>query len=630
MDVKDLRCKNNIAARGVAVTTMCFILLYIFDVFAYFGYIIMPVAYAGLISGSILVLTILFLPATKTSQDKVPWYDWVLIGFVIVPAIYIFLFYGKRVVGSMLASPLEIALAIMITIAVLETTRRTIGPFVLFMTLAFPLYALFADYLPGILNGPSSSVARTAGYLFLFHEGMFGTVVVTIGTIVVVYMLFGQLLFSTGAGKFYTDVALALFGKFTGGGAKGSVVASALFGSIASSAMSNVATTGVVTIPLMKSTGFKPEFAGAVETVASTGGLLMPPVMGSLAFIMADYIGIPYASVAIAAAWPSILFYLAVFIQVHFEAKKMGLAALPISNLPSLRRTFATGWYFMIPMLVLICLLMVLRRDAIESAMYAILTILILSFFKKEARLSPKRLIDCFEKTAVALTYVFPICVGAGLLIGSIGLTGLGIRVSQSLIELSGGNIVVLVILAAIMCFIMGLGMAMIPTYIILAVLVAPAMVSMGLNIMAVHLFILYMSVLAIITPPVGGVFFVAAAIARARVMRTGWIACRLGFVGFLAPFVFVFNPAVILVGTLSDIFIWIVLSIIIISVLAVGLEGFLLERMNLLQRAMLVVGGISLLLPAWHLKWAGLGIVAVIIVWHWSHTRSVRRGKSS
>jgi TRAP transporter 4TM/12TM fusion protein len=624
LSARVLGSRLDTATKILGVGTVCFALLYLFGVFNYFGIIIMPVAYAGLVSGLILVLTLWLVPATKVSASKVPWYDWLLTAFAIVPAAYVFLFYRGRVVGSMLASPQEVVLAIMMILVVLETTRRTVGLSVLFITLAFPVYALFANYFPGLLHGPSSSVPRAMGYLFLFNDGIFGTTIETIATVVVAYMLFGQLLFVTGAGKFYIDIALALLGRYKAGAAKSAVVASGLFGSISGSAISNVATTGVITIPLMKSTGYRPELAAAVETAAATGGAIMPPVMGVLAFVIADYIDVPYAAVAVAAAWPAILYYTAILIQVHLEGQKVGLAVLPTSSLPSLQKTIKAGWYFIIPMLVLVYFLMVQRMDAIAAVMYAMLSVLIVSLFKKETRLTPRKLKDCFWDTAIALTQIFPICVGAGLLIGSVGLTGLGIRLSQLLIALSGANVIVLVILTAIVSFIMGTAMAMIPTYILLAILVAPACISMGLNVMAVHLFIMYMSVLAVITPPVAGAAFAAAAIAKSDPMTTGWIACRLAFVAFLVPFVFIFNPPVILQGTLPDILMWVVLSLIFVFALAIGIEGFMFKKMLWLQRAMLVSGGFSLLTPLWHVRLTALGLIALTVFWQW---RSARPG---
>ncbi len=622
MAARILEGSTKAAANILAIATMCFALLYVFGVFNFLGLTIMPVAYNGVMSGLLLTLTLWLLPAAGKAKDKIPWYDWVLTAFALLPVIYVFLFYKTRVVGSMLASPFEIVLTVLMIIAVLETIRRTVGMGVVYMTLVFPLYALFAKYLPWLLHGPSSSVARTAGYLFLFNDGMFGSTVEAIATTVVAYMLFGQLLFMSGAGKFYMDIALSIFGRFTGGAAKSAIVASGLFGAISSSAMSNVATVGIVTIPLMKSVGYKPNFAAAVEAVASTGDLVMPPVMGTVAFIMADYLGVPYATVAIAAAVPAILYYLAVFLQVHMEAKKMGIAVIPKSSLPSLRETLVNGWYSLIPMVVLIFLLMVRRMDALDAVGYAMLCTLLVASFKKETRFTLQKLVAALKNTSESLIYVFPICVGAGLLIGSVGLTGLGIRISQMLISLSGNSVVLLVLLAALVCFIMGTGLAMIPTYILMAVLVAPSMISMGLNPIAVHLFILYWSVLAIITPPVAGAAFAAAAIADSDPMATGWIACRLGIIAFVIPFMFVFNPAVILQGPLTEILIGVVLSIIFTFALAAGLEGFLFLRTNLVQRAMLVAGGICLVATSWYARWPGLGLIAAAILWQWLQKR--------
>jgi TRAP transporter 4TM/12TM fusion protein len=436
-----------------------------------------------------------------------------------------------------------------------------------------------------------------------------------ISTIVVAFLLFGAVLFATGAGKFLTDVSYAAFGRFSGGPAKGAVVASCAFGMISGSPVSDVLVTGSINIPLMIKAGYGAVFAGAVEAVASTGGGMCPPVMGSVAFIMAEFLDIRYADVCIAAAWPAILYFTSVFTQVHFRARKTGLMGRPVSELPPLKYTLLHGWHFFLPLLVLIFFLLIARYPAETSAFYAIAAALIVGVLRKQTRVGPRKMVMCLEQTATRLTIIVPVCTGAGLILGSVGLTGLGIHMSSILINLAGGNVLVLLILTAAVGAIMAMGVPWTGCYILLALLVAPTLISMGIVPKAAHLFLLYLGLIAFITPPICIAVHSARSLSKTDVWPTGLQAVRLGVVAYLVPFLFVFNPALIFEDSIWKILYWMPISLVVVFALAAGMEGFVIRKARWFQRTLLIVGAVLLGIPRWTTSIAGGAFIAGAVV---------------
>jgi TRAP transporter 4TM/12TM fusion protein len=368
----------------------------------------------------------------------------------------------------------------------------------------------------------------------------------------------------------------------------------------------------------MKSIGYKPYYAGAVEAVASKGGIFTPPIMGAAAFIMAEMTGVSYARICLAAALPALLYYVSVFSQVDFQAARLGMKGLRAEELPPFWATLRQGWFYLVPIVALILFIVVVNIPIHLSAVYAAVILWVITFFRKESRLGPRKIAASFIGTGnTAISAVIP-CALAGIILGSLFATGLGVRFSSSLVQMSGGSVVLLLVLTAIACFILSMGMSSIPIYITLAILVAPALIEVGVNVMGAHLFIIYWGVVAFITPPVAIAAFVASGIAGADPMKIAWQACRLGIISFVVPFFFIFNPVLLMIGSPGEIILATVASIVGTVVLAAAIEGYLLVPVGWIGRILLGVGGILLIHPAWITDLFGIVLVAPIIIQRW------------
>ena len=420
----------------------------------------------------------------------------------------------------------------------------------------------------------------------------------TSATMVLAFVLLGSTLFAAGGAQFFTELAECVMGRFRGGPAKVSVVASGMFGSISGSAVANVMVDGWITIPMMTKTGFRPHVAAAIEASASTGGIIMPPIMGAAAFLIAEFLAIPYSHVAIAALVPALLYYLVLFLQVDLEAAKFGLRGLPREQLPSLLHVLKGGW---IPVLALAALIYALFFMNLEPSMAGILVtllLIVLAVARRKSRLTLGRLLDSLEKTGRSLLDIGAITATAGLVIGVLSLMGLGFTLSSILVKVSGGNAFLLLLLAAITCFVLGMGMPTTAAYVILAVMVVPALGQLGVVPLAAHLFLLFFAKASMITPPVCLAAYAAASIGRCDPMRTGWTATRLSLVTFVAPFVFAFAPALLLIGALHEIVLVVATTFLGSVCLAVALAGYLYRPLPVPARLGLAAGGIALLLP--------------------------------
>ena len=565
-----------------------------------------------------LLLSLLFLltPATKKSpRDVLPWYDGILAILGFVGGAYIFFFYPVISLQRMYqATPLEVVLGLLTMLLILEVVRRLFGWLLVFICGFFIIHALFGNYFPGFLYNRGFSLKRLIELMYFYYDGIFGVALGVVSTIITVYMIFGNFLQITGAGKVFTDMALSLVGRFRGGSAKVSVVASALFGMISGSPTSNAACIGMMTIPMMKSSGYRPLFAAAVEAVSSTGGQIMPPVMGSVAFLIAEYLGISYGEVVVAAVLPAILYYWSVFIQVDFEAAKTGLKGLTRDQIPSGKAALKLSWLVFVPLAVLIISLVPLRQNASTSGLYALAALFILSLLRKESRLNPKKLLQGFENAGRGILGIGTICAMAGILIGSLTITGLGFKLSYELVNLAGGNIYILLLITAIISYIMGTALDVLPCYIFLAVLVAPALTKMGIPTLAAHLFIFYYGVVSFITPPVAPAAFVAASIAQADVMQTGWKACQLGIVAYIVPFFFALNQELLMMGSFWGIATTFATALVGVFFLCVAIENYFFGQLSWFRRAVFFICGVALIFPAW---WADLlGLIPILMQW--------------
>jgi len=592
--------------------------LYVVHLPEYLGIAIYKEQYLSVILTLMLVSTFLSVPAKKASpRGKVHWYDILLVILSLFGGGYVAVYYPDIIPTLGYIVPFRMLMGGMMILLLLEAARRLVGWPIVFIGFLFPIYAATSYFLPGFLHSRMIPIGRVLSYLYLSPGAMMGIPLTVAGTIVFSFIFFGRILFSTGGGKFLSDFALSLMGGYRGGPAKVAILASCFFGSLSGSASANVAMTGIVTIPLMKRTGYKPHIAGAIEAVASTGGLIMPPIMAATAFIMAEFLEIPYSKIALSAFIPALLYYIAVFIQVHLQAVKEDLKGLPREELPSLKDVMKQGWIYLIPALVLLYCLFGLYLSPETSALYAVATTAVVCMFRKDTRQVVLRQgWNILQETGRGLLEVGIICGIAGVVIGSMDLTGIGLSLSDALVTLSGGNAMVLLFLAAMGAIILGMGMPVTATYIMLVVLIAPALIQLGIEPLAAHLFIMYFGVMSFLTPPVAIAAYVAASIARSEPMRTGFAGVRLGIVAYLVPFVFTLSPSLILLGRPEQILLTTITAFLGIIFLSVAFEGYLFARLRAVKRLCFAAGALFLIAPSLRGCIIGLALTVPLAMW--------------
>ncbi|MCD8516081.1 MAG: TRAP transporter fused permease subunit [Burkholderiaceae bacterium] len=596
------------------------------------GVVLIDTSYLYLLAALLIGLVFLFVPATKQAErNRVPWYDAVC--FLLTIAVFGYFAYNSRRIISegweFMAPDTAVYVAAVGWLLLLEATRRSGGTAVFVVVTVISLYPVYAGMMPGPIAGLPQDLMTTIGYHFTSSESVLGIPMRAFGELVIGFVMFGAVLQFTGASEFFNNIAFALFGKVRGGPAKVSIFASGLMGSVSGSVVSNVLTTGVVTIPAMKRTGFSAKYAGGVEACASTGGVLMPPIMGATAFVMAAFLGLPYAQIAIAAAVPSILFYFALFMQIDGYAARHGLKGLPAEELPSIRQTMKEGWQYIIVFVVLIYLLLVEQVESL-APFYATALLLVINQFSSKYRLSWGKLAKLLTGVTASLSELAALLAGVGLIIGAMSVTGLAGTLANDLIYLAGNNVYVLLVMGAFTSFIFGMGMTITACYIFLAIVLAPPLINAGFDPLAVHLFMMYWGMVSFITPPVSLASFVAAGVAGARPVEVGVQSMRLGSAMYFVPFFFVLNPALILRGEPADIIVVLLTAVIGIALIASALEGYLLKvgslhtgALGLLSRLLLGAGGLAMAIPGGgdlglshvQLSLAGVLIAAVAIV---------------
>ena len=487
-----------------------------------------------------------------------------------------------------------------ITALTVEATRRTIGWSLVIILLGLAGYVLIGHLVPGQLQTREVDIGQLLGYLNLDNNGLLGLVLQITVIVIIPFVLMGQLLMRSGGSSFFNDAAIALMGRYRGGAAKMAVVGSSLFGMISGIAAANTVAVGIVTIPLMKRSGMSPRLAGAVEACASNGGQLMPPVMGAVAFVMADFLQIPYKEVAIAAILPSVMYYAALFIQADLEAARYGFGKVEQAKIPRIGKVLARGWLFIVPFAVLIYTMFWLNLEPEYSAMTASATIIVLGFaFGYDGhRMTLRDLWMSVVETAGGLCEILVISAAAGFIMGLFQVSGLAFAFAAYLVELGGQSLILLLLLAAVVSIILGMGLPTIGVYVMLAVLVAPALVKVGVPPLAAHLFILYFGMMSLITPPVAPAAYVAAAIAQAPSMATGWTAMRFGWSAYIVPFLFVYSPAILLQGRAVDIVAVSVSSLFGIWLVCAAMTGFLTRVLSIRKRILFALAGIMLLSP--------------------------------
>jgi len=571
------------------------------------GHTLLDSAYLYWLGALLVGSVFLLVPAgARAPRRTVPWYDALLFGVSFAVFAY-FALHAERIIEEgweYKAPPEAVWVAYAGWLMLLEATRRAGGTAVFVVVALVSLYPVFAGHMPGPIAGLPRDLASTASFHFASSESALGIPMRAFGELVIGFVMFGAVLQYTGAAHFFNNLAFALFGAVRGGPAKVSIFASGLMGSVSGSVVSNVLTTGVVTIPAMKRIGFAPAYAGGVEACASTGGVLMPPVMGATAFVMASFLGKPYVAIAVAALVPSLLFYFALFVQIDGYAAKRGLKGLPRAELPSIKRTFAEGWHYLFVFALLVWMLLVLQRESL-APFYATALLLVINQITPRYRLDWKRLRALLEGVGGALSELAALLAGVGLIIGALSVTGLAGTLANDLVYLAGNNVYVLLVMGAITSFVFGMGMTITACYIFLAIVLAPPLVNAGFDPVAVHLFMMYWGMVSFITPPVALAAFVASGIAKAPPMQVGMQSVRLGAAMYFVPFFFVLNPALILRGPAWEILVVVGTAVIGIALIASALEGYLLglgavarSAAGYAARLLLFAGGLAMALP--------------------------------
>lgn len=584
-----------------------------------FGGPIIDTSFFYVMLGLFLSLAFLAYPAHKGAKSAIPWYDWAL--FAVTLCATGFLAYnGGRIIaeGWDIAAPMDATIvAGIICVLALEGLRRAGGMVLFAMCVVFATFPLYAEHMPGFLWGASMDLAGTIRAHAMGVESIIGVPMRTVASLLVGFLMFGSALVVTGGGDFFMALATALMGRSRGGPAKVAVLSSGFFGSLSGSVISNVVTTGQITIPTMKRTGYPAYYAGAVEACASTGGALMPPVMGAVAFIMAEFLNVPYSTVMLAAVVPALLYYGALLLQVDHFAAKTGLKGQPPEEIPALGPVFRAGWHFLFALVLLTYLLLVMKQEAL-APYFATVVLLFTSaiFGAKKFRLAGLR--DLIIDTTRNIINIVAILAGVGFIVGSLSYTGVGGAFARELLQFAHGNVYLLLIFGALTSFVLGMGMTSSACYIFLAVTLAPALVGGGLNPVASHLFILYWGLISFITPPVALAAIAAASIAQADAWRTGVSAMRLGMINFFLPFLFVLNPTLILIGNPVAVAHDVITAIIALWLLAASTEGWLygIGRLSAPQRVLLLIGAAGLLKPGLESDLAGLVLVGVVYGW--------------
>jgi TRAP transporter 4TM/12TM fusion protein len=555
---------------------------------------------AGMI-GISLALVYLHVPAGKGPRTRLPWYDALAAVAGLVAAFYTAIKY-ERLFMDMPFLPVDALISSsIILLLVLEGLRRVAGKVLLIIVLVFIAYALFGEYVPGELEGRPVDWRDLVLYQTLDPHGLLGPIVGIALTIVVTFIFFGTLLFRSGGSNFFTDLSLALMGNFRGGSAKIAVTASALFGSISGSAVANVASTGVITIPMMKEGGYRPEHAGAIEAVASTGGQLMPPIMGASAFLMAEFLEVPYTAVVTAALIPAILYYVALFIQVDLEAARTNITRVDKSRIPPVGEVFKAGWFFPIPFAVLIGGLFWLNLPPELAALYGaiVLTFFGVTLGYRGKRMTLRILATAISATGFAVIDIVMIAAAASFIIAILNLSGLGFALTLSLVQLGAGNLALLLILGAGISIVLGMGMPTIGVYVLLASLIAPALIEVGVAPIAAHLFVLYFGMMSMITPPVAIAAYAAATIAKAEPIKTCLSAIRFGWPAYVIPFLFVLSPSFLFRGDIGAIVLAVASAVGGVWLITVGVIGYFSKPLDPLSRVGFCAAGLALLVPA-------------------------------
>ena len=563
-----------------------------------------------------LSLFIIFMQYPLFPKRKVlAWIDWLWAALSIVVCAYVLWDFEDLVnrMGDM--NDIDKVMATLCVIMVLDATRRSIGWPLPIVTGLFLAYASFGSHLSGNFGHRGYDVHRILNQMYMTTEGVFGIPLGVVVTIVFLFILFGTFLERSGGGQFFINLAVSLAGRLRGGPAKIAVIASGLMGMISGSSIANVATVGTFTIPLMKRVGYRPEFAGAVESAAATGGQIMPPVLGAAAFIMSEFTHTPYLTIVVLSIVPACLYYLSLFMNVHFEACRTGLEGMPEEEIPKTSKVLADGWIFILPVVTLIVVLTMGYSPA-RAAFSAMGLLIVTSFLKSSTRIGPKIFWESLVSAGRNTVGIAAACACAGIIVGTVSMTGLGIKFANLIEQISQGHLIFALMFTAVASLVLGMALPTTANYIVQASVAAPALVALGMPVLTAHMFVFYFGVFADITPPVALAAYTAAGIAKGDPMKTGAIATRCVIVGFIVPFLFVYHPGLILRGPLEDMIMMIPSTALAVIALSAFVGNYLQRGCTVWERFALLASGILLITPGWVTDLAGLVLLVLVFLW--------------
>ncbi len=547
--------------------------------------------------GLVLMLGFALYPAFKhSSRKKIPWYDWICIGFSAVMPVYVFMRYDAFISTGFRASAMDLFMGAILILLVLECSRRISGPALTILSIVFLFYGVFGRHFPGVFMHRGYTWERIVTYLTTDITGIYGSTIKVSATYIVLFIIFGEVMNKCGMGQFFNDIANALAGHTKGGPAKVAVLASGFLGSINGSAVANVVTTGTFTIPLMKKTGYSKEFAGAVEATASVGGQLLPPIMGAAAFVMAETLGVKYAEIIRAAVIPALIYYLGIILQVQMRASRNNLLGIPKDQLPRAKQVMKERGHLLIPIAFLLYMLIFSGYTVIVSAFWTILVTIVVAQLRPISRMSFKDIMDAFVAGAKSTVSVAIACACVGIIVGVCGLTGFALNVASTIISIGQSSIFVTLLFTMVTCMILGMGLPSIPSYLITATIAAPALVKLGVPAIAAHMFCFYFAMFANLTPPVALASFAAAGLSGGDPMKTGVASVKLALAGFIVPYMFVYNQQLMLADVTVLMGIRVVITACMgVFLIALAAEGFLFTKANPVIR--LVAFGAAMLL---------------------------------
>ncbi len=567
--------------------------------------------------GLILILGFALYPEfKKSSRKKIAWYDWIFIVLSIAIPIFVFIRYPVYTSTGFKGEQIDIIMGTVLIVLVLIASRRLSGWALPILSIVFLLYALYGRSLPGIFRHRGYTWHRIVTYLTTDTGGIYGTSIKVSATYIVLFIIFGEVMNKCGMGQFFNDIANAIAGHTKGGPAKVAVLASGFLGSINGSAVANVVTTGTFTIPLMKKTGYSKEFAGSVEATASVGGQLLPPIMGAAAFVMAETLGVKYGVIIKAAVIPALIYYLGIIIQVQMRATKDHLNGLPKDQMPKVKDVMKARGHLLIPILFLLYMLIFSGVTVIRGAFWTIIVTIVVAQLRPISRMSFKDICDAFVQGAKSTVSVAMACACVGIIVGVCGQTGFALNVAHAIISIGKQSLMLTLLFTMITCMILGMGLPSIPSYLITATIAAPALVELGQPVIAAHMFCFYFAMFANLTPPVALASFAAAGLSGGSPMKTGWQSVRLALAGFIVPFMFVYNPQLLLENVTFLTGLQVVITACTgVVLIAAAAEGYLLGRLNIPLRVLAGVGAFLLIDSGLWTDLAGIACLVVILL---------------